>query len=230
MRGLLHVASSCCAIVAVCTTLALGCSLLLSDTCIGQVRINEILADPGQDWNGDGAIDFKNDEWVEIVNGGSDITSLENLRLSDGSQLTFRYGFSGFLAPGARVVVYGSQSVAWELANGWATAGLSLNNAGDSVHLWHVTASDTTLVDSYTYVSHEALKDRSTGRVPDGGDTWSIFDALNPYSGTTPPLGTGCRPTPGIVNGCPTAVTASTWGAVKQLFAETGRGAQPNGR
>ncbi len=36
-----------------------------------EVLLNEVLADPITDWSGDGIIDFKNDEWIEIANGGS---------------------------------------------------------------------------------------------------------------------------------------------------------------
>jgi len=192
-------------------------SLLPAQTCDAQVRINEILADPATDWNGDGAVTFRDDEWLEIVNAGTAPALLDNLRVSDASNV-FRYGFSGVLAPGARVLVYGSQSAAWESANGLSTVGLSLNNAGDTVRLWQLTGTDTLLVDEYAYGAHEGLDDRSTGRLPDGSGTWFVFDSLNPYTGTTPPLGTGCPPTPGGPNGCPTAVEGTTWGQFKQLF------------
>jgi hypothetical protein len=203
-------------------TLWLACtigSMVVARPCESQVRINEILADPVADWDGDGTLSFKNDEWVEVVNVGPVPANLDGLRLSDaGSGITFRFGFTGLLGPGAHRLVYGSQSVAWELANGWATAGLSLNNAGDTVRLWTVTESDTLLMDSYAYTTASTLKDRSVGRMPDGGETWFVFDSLNPYSGTTAPLGTGCHPTPAMGNGCPTAVLPSTWSAVKRLY------------
>ena len=41
-----------------------------------QVVINEILADPARDWDGDGDYNFRNDEWVEIVNAGDAAVSL----------------------------------------------------------------------------------------------------------------------------------------------------------
>jgi hypothetical protein len=201
--------------------IAAGCwvaSIGGAQTCQGQIRINEILADPGIDWNGDGTVDSKNDEWVEIVNPTSQPLALDAYRISDGGARVFRFGFTGSLAAGAVKVVYGSTSVAWETANGLSTVGLSLNNAGDLVRLWQVVGNDTLLVDSYTYAAFEVLDDRSTGRLPDGSDTWSVFDGRNPYSGTTPPLGTGCNPTPGASNGCPTAVEPVTWGALKRLF------------
>jgi hypothetical protein len=186
--------------------------------CDAQILINEILADPGIDWDASGVVDSRDDEWVEIVNAGSSPVALDEYRLSDGGTAMFRYGFSGTLAPGAVQLVLGSASVAWETAQGVSTTGLSLNNSGDAVRLWRVAGVDTMLVDAYTYAGFEVLDDRSVGRMPDGGSEWRLFDAHNPYAGTTPPLGTGCNPTPGSANACPTAVEAVDWGRVKRLY------------
>jgi len=46
-------------------------------------------------------------------------------------------------------------------------------------------------VDSKGYLSHEAGADRAVGRAPDGSGGWALFDGLNPYTGSTPPIGTG---------------------------------------
>ena len=186
--------------------------------CAAQVLVNEILADPGRDWDQSGTVDSRDDEWIEIVNAGPAAVDLSGYRVSDGGTPVFRYGFSGTLAPGAVHLVLGSTSVAWEIANGVSTTGLSLNNAGDSVRLWHVSGTDTTLVDTYTYVGFEVLDDRSVGRMPDGAAEWRIFDGHNPYSGTTPPLGTGCVPTPAATNACPTSVAPARWSDVKRLY------------
>lgn len=188
--------------------------------CRGQVWLNEILAAPTIDWDADGTANFRNDEWVEIVNTGTTPVNLDGLFLADGTDV-FHFGFTGSLGAGDFLVVLGSQSVAWETATGASTVGLSLNNAGDSVRLYQVSGSDTLLVDEYTYVAHEGASDRSTGRFPDGAAEWSVFDSLNPYTGTTAPLGTGCPPTPGLPNGCPLPVTPATWGGVKALYRES---------
>jgi len=96
--------------------------------------------------------------------------------------------------------------------------GLSLGNTGDKVLLWKVTGTDTTLVDGYTYKTNEAASDRAVGRTADGND-WKLEDALNPYTGSTPPLGTGCAPTPGLPNDCGvTPVARETWGRLKALY------------
>ncbi len=188
-----------------------------------QVLVNEILADPASDWDGDGTLGSKNDEWVEVINSGASGVDLSAYRLGDLSGgYSWRYGFSGILQPGAVLIVYGSDSQVWESANGFTAAGLSLNNTGDTVLLYKIEGSDTTVADSYTYVAHEALDDRSTGRMTDNAAEWRVFDALNPYSGSNPPLGTGCSPSPGLVNECEplVPVEATTWGAIKEMFVD----------
>jgi hypothetical protein len=200
-------------------TCAIASAIFHVSACEGQIRVNELLADPGVDWNQDATVSSRDDEWFEIVNAGTTPVNIDNLRMSDGGTTrNLRFGFSGVLAPGAVRVVFGSESVAWEEANALGSAGLSLNNAGDEVRLWEVAGTDTILIDHYTYASFEVLNDRSTGRMPDGADTWHVFDALNPYSGTTPPLGTGCNPTPGQSNICATPVEPVSWGRVKRIY------------
>jgi len=181
------------------------------------VRISEILAGPSRDWDGSGAFSSRDDEWIEIVNGGIAAADLSPYFVTDGDSIP-RFAFTGTLAPGAVVLVTGAASVAWERATSHPVFGLSLGNTGDSVMLWKVTGSDTTLVDSYTYKSFEAASDRAVGRTADGAD-WKLEDALNPYTGTTPPIGTGCAPTPGSPNDCgAVAATHETWGRLKALY------------
>lgn len=194
---------------------------ILSVTSVAQVRLNEILADPASDWDGDSSVDSRSDEWVEIVNVGGSLVDLSSLRLGDLSGGTsWRYGFDGSLAPGAVHIVYGSEAVAWEQANGFPAFGLSLNNGGDTVFLFDLSGGDTLIVDQYTYANFEVVDDRAAGRKPDGTGPWEIFDALNPYSGSTLPLGNGCLPTPGENNTCTTSVPVeqSTWGAIKAMY------------
>ncbi|MFH1756334.1 MAG: lamin tail domain-containing protein [Candidatus Latescibacterota bacterium] len=203
--------------VAFLCLLVLSCAL--AATCSAQICLNEILADPASDWNGDGEVDSKTDEWIEIMNTGSSNVDLASFRLSDLSGgYDWRFAFGGTLAPGEMRVVYGSEVVEWQSENGVSTYGLSLNNAGDTVFLYVLSAADTIVMDSYEYVSHEVVDDRSTGRKPDGMGSWAIFDGLNPYGGTKPPLGTGCNPSPGLPTACATPIEAITWGHVKSLF------------
>jgi hypothetical protein len=194
-------------------------SVSIAATCPAQICLNEILADPASDWDGDGEINSKTDEWVEIINTSSSPIDLTNLRIGDLSGgYNWRFAFSGSLAPGEIRVVYGSEVVQWQSENGVSTYGLSLNNSGDTVYLYKLTASDTQVVDWYGYQSHEVLDDRSVGRRPDGWGDWTLFDALNPYNGTKPPIGSGCNPSPGLPIACATPVKSTTWGLVKKLY------------
>lgn len=198
---------------------AILCVMMLASASPAQVHLNEMLADPNSDWNGDGTVDSKLDEWVEIVNVGSAAVDLSKFRISDASGgTTFRFALSGSLGPGQVKVYFGSDVVAWQAANGISQQGLSLNNTGDTVFLYEVAAADPDIADSYTYVEKEVLDDRAVGRLPSGTGDWVIFDGLNPYKGTQPPTPTGCQPSPGAAPQCPTPTHASTWGKVKALY------------
>lgn len=181
------------------------------------VRLHEICAGPARDWDGSGAFSSRDDEWIEIVNGGAAIADLAGYFVTDGDTIP-RYAFSGTLAPGAVLWVTGKASYDWEKLTGHPAFGLSLGNTTDSVLLWKVTGSDTTLVDAYTYKSHEAAADRSIGRAATTGE-WQLFDSLNPYTGTLAPQGNHCAPTPGAPNTCASTPTRpTTWGRVKSLY------------
>ena len=181
------------------------------------IQLSEVLAGPARDWDGDGVFDAKADEWIEIRNAGGVTLPLDGYCVAD-ADTTVRYAFSGTLAAGAVLLVTGSQAVAWQQFVGRTTSGLSLNNAGDVVFLLRIVGVDTTVVDEHGYNSIEGGTDRSTGRTDTAGDTWVLFDALNPYTGSGTPSGTGCPPTPGGPNGCTTDVSAVTWGAIKRLY------------
>jgi len=181
------------------------------------LQINEFLAGPARDWDGSGSLSTRDDEWVEIHNLGATAVDLAGHLLTDGERLP-RYALSGTLAPGGRRLVFGKDAYDWERANGFPAFGLSLGNSGDKVMLWQIVGPDTVLVDSYTYVSHEAASDRAVGRVPDGGG-WMLLDGLNPYTGATPPAGTGCLPSPGDANLCGTTPTERvSWGRLKATY------------
>ena len=182
------------------------------------LALNEILPGPSRDWDGSGAFSSRDDEWVEVVNTDATSLDLSGFYLTDGDSIP-RYAFTGLLGPGEHRVVFGKDSWDWEKATGHPAFGLSLGNSGDAAMLWQVTGNDTALVDSYHFLAHAAAADRSIGRFPDGTGTWTLFDGLNPYSGTLVPLGTGCSPSPGQPNQCDTTPNRRvTWGEVKLLY------------
>ncbi|MCX5801758.1 MAG: lamin tail domain-containing protein [Candidatus Eisenbacteria bacterium] len=185
--------------------------------CSADVVINEILPSPSIDWNGDSVYNYRDDEWVEIYNNSESPAVLDGYRIAD-ADTTWRYGLSGTIPAQGHLAVYGSQSYAWERANGYPAYGLSLANTGDTVRLWRFVGADSFQVDSYTYGKAAGGSNRSVGRKPSGSQDWYIFDALSPYSGTEPPLGTKCPPSPGGPNGCATDIVPEPWGAIKALF------------
>lgn len=184
-----------------------------------QVLINEFMADPARDWDGDGEYSYRNDEWLEIVNAGEVSVDISGLLVSDGTGVpAWRYGFSGSLGPGEVKVVYGSDSRAWEESNGFPVYGLSLNNDGDGIMLFSVTGSDTVMIDSVEFSNSAAEDDRSVGRSATDRSAWEIFDAYNPCSESCDPPGGGCVPTPGQANDCVTALGRSSWGRIKKVL------------
>jgi hypothetical protein len=198
------------------TTLFLLLALAVPHAVHAGLMLNEFLAGPARDWDGSGALSTRDDEWVEVLNTGPESLDLSEFFLTDGDSIP-RCGFAGVLAPGERRLVFGKDAVDWERANGHPVFGLSLGNTGDQVMLWHV-GPDTTLVDEYRYLAHEAGSDRAVGRGEDGG-AWKLLDALNPYTGATPPPGTGCAPSPGAPNACGTTpVLRASWGGVKARY------------
>ena len=181
------------------------------------IRLNELMADPASDWDGDGVFQFRDDEWVEIINVGVAPVSLTGYRLASADTV-WRYEFSGTLEPGQMKVVYGSQSYAWEQATGNPAFGLRLTNTGGEITLWKITGGTSQFLESYAYLDHEAEDNRSSGRFPDGTDAWHIFDALNPYTGGTAPFGTGCNPSPGAEVICLVPTEPSTWGRLRARY------------
>jgi hypothetical protein len=182
-----------------------------------EVLLNEVLADPARDWNGDAATSSRDDEWVEIINTGPGTADLTGYRLA-GPDSVWRYEFTGTLAAGAVRVVYGRQSYDWEVANGFPAFGLRLGNSGGEIVLFKLAASTVSQVDCYAYADHEADDDRSSGRGPDGGPTWILLDGHNPWTGAAEPRGSGCFPTPGARLTCATPVEPVTWSRVKNLI------------
>jgi len=203
----------------VATLVFLFTFLVVAVTGHAQVLINEFLADPARDWDGDDQANYRDDEWVEIINFGSTEVDCSGFLLADGEgEPVWRYGFSGILAPREVRVIYGSDSRAWEESNGFPMYGLSLNNAGDRLSLYRVSGSETLLVDTFTYGDRAAEDDRSVGRGAQTPDTWFIFDAYNPCPDNCDPAGSGCIPTPGLSNDCITGTELESWGKIKGRY------------
>ena len=187
------------------------------------IIINEVLGDPASDWDGDGIVDFKLDEWIEVLNTGSAPLDLSDSFLRDilGDEPHLR--LSGVIDPGEAAVFYGSDAVAWQEETGASTSGLSINNSGDTLQLLRMfqgtEGPEFELVFAVGIADHEAEDDRASGFNDDASD-WILYDALNPYGGGQEPLGPGCVPSPGEPNICrgEVPVQARSFGSEKAVF------------
>jgi hypothetical protein len=187
------------------------------------IIINEVLADPATDWNGDGAVDAKNDEWIEIRNIDTVPIDLSDYWLRDSTGTAPDFRLSGVADPGEHIVFFGSDAVAWQAANGVAQNGFALNNSGDLVQLLRTVPGTDPIQYELMFAvlvrDHEAEDDRSAGFDLDHIE-WLLFDALNPYTGAVHPTGSGCPPSPGAENICGGQVPAetATFGEVKATY------------
>ncbi len=209
--------------VTLAAVLTVFLALAISSASQAELVISEVLADPNQDWDGDGTVDFRNDEWVEVLNTGTEGVDLSIYWLRDESAYDPDVRLWGFLEPGQVAVFYGSEVVLWQEDNGLSGTGFALNNGGDQVFLLKEHPGQTwdefEEVDSVLIPNHMADNDRSGGLSTDG-DTWILYDYLMPYSGSALPGGTNCPPSPGALNHCPAYVPneIETLGGVKAIY------------
>jgi len=117
-----------------------------------RIVINEVLADPTTDANGDGYRHFAEDEFIELHNTGSTAVELAGWSIADNVMVRFTFPLGARIEPGSYVVVFGGGDP--ETFSGlpevpvFTSTGLYLNNTGDSVFL---TNRDGSLVDSVSY-------------------------------------------------------------------------------
>lgn len=96
-----------------------------SEVKAGELIINEVLAAPDVDVNGDGKFDFSEDEFVEIVNISGMALDISGLILSDKTKVRHIFPFGTVLDNLQPIVVYGGGDF-----NGASTGSLGLNNSG----------------------------------------------------------------------------------------------------
>ncbi|MDP6418120.1 MAG: lamin tail domain-containing protein [Candidatus Krumholzibacteria bacterium] len=185
-----------------------------------EVILSEFLAAPGSDWSGDGIIDWRDDEWVEIVNRGDSPVELGDYWISDSvSDPACRFRFSGVLEPDSLIWVTGAEARAWQLDMGLGGAGLSLRNSGGEVVLYRDEGEEVIEVSRIDYLTYQAEYRRSFGRFPVESEEWVLFDGYNLYHGQQTPGSTGCMPSPGRENECESlAVEEADWSRLKQRY------------
>jgi hypothetical protein len=143
------------------------CSYAHTDLGINIV-INEFVADPETDWNGDGYIDSE-DEWVELYNPGDTLINIGGWSLDDalgsvGSSDPFTIPSGYALPPKGYLVLYGNET------------DILLNNNGDNVTLLN---DQDIIVDVHSFSG--SSDDTGCGRFPDGSNNWKDF--LSPTPG-----------------------------------------------
>lgn len=130
------------------------------------IVINEVLADPAGDADGDGALSATKDEFVELLNTGSTAVSLKGWLLKDALNVRHAFADADAAAPGQFFVVFGSSA---------STGTLSLNNSNETVTLLD---ADQQTVDALAYGS-EGGKDASLARQPDGTGAFALHALLD---------------------------------------------------
>jgi hypothetical protein len=147
------------------------------------VVINEFLPHPRSDWNGDGTANV-GDEYIEIMNLGTEAVSLQNWKLDNGGGGSSPYALPDVtLEPRAIVRFF------------HADTGIALSDGGDTVRLLKPVGQ---IVDAYTYDVVEAA-DVSWCRLPDGNGAWTF--ACRPTPGRP-----NARAEPGNLTPTPTSL------------------------
>jgi hypothetical protein len=138
--------------------------------------INEYLADPPDglsgDANGDGARDSTADEFVEIVNASAAPLNIGGFSISDSAQVRLTIPAGKIIPPGEAAVVFGGGMPAGEFGNAAENglvfsiggAGLSLNNAGDTIT---IKDSSNQVVATLSFGASEGNANQSITRSPE---------------------------------------------------------------
>ena len=149
------------------------------------VVINEVLADPPSgdrgDANRDGTRDGNKDEFVEILNTGSDTIAIGRWQLSDrGTEESKRFAFPSdtVIAPGEYIVLFGGGDTTkirsefeGKVFVDDGKIGGGLSNSKDAVFLFNPTSSDTIARAEW---GKEGGKDQSLVRYPEGTGRWVL--------------------------------------------------------
>lgn len=171
-----------CAMIIGCLGLWAGWPMKTAEATI---LINEFLADPNGDANGDGALNTTQDEFVELLNAGGIDLSLASWTLSDLIQVRHTFSAGSVIPAGSFFVVFGGGSPSGFTSYATASTGtLSLNNTGDTLFL---RDAGGLLINQVSYGS-EGNQNTSLTRNPDGEPIFVKHTTVNSFSyspGTT---------------------------------------------
>ncbi len=166
------------------------------------VVLNEVLARPVRaGLVAGGAVD-----WIELFNASSNVVDISDASLTDDVTKPRRYVVppGTTLGPGGRWVV--TEAAGTSPGQGPGPLGFGLGAEGGTVFWFDAPARGGGLLDMLRYGNQ--LGDRSIGRVPDGGDRWTLNE-----------------PTPGLSNapvalGTPAGVRLNEWLAAPGVGGE----------
>ena len=123
------------------------------------VLINEMLANPASDWNGNGDVSGMDDEFIELYNSGNQSVDVSGYVLKD---TVFRSTPGEYALPEETTIDPGESLVIFV-----STSGVFQGNDGDAIKLFDPSGN---LVDEKEYDA--TTEDVSFARIPDGGE-WS---------------------------------------------------------
>ena len=153
---------------------------------VGDIIINEFLADPPSglegDANGDGVRSSSGDEFIELVNTTGDALDISGFMIKDSVSVRHTFAPGTVIGAGESIVVFGGGLPGGSFGGAQvftaSEGSLSLNNSGDTISLLDTLDA---VIDSVTYGS-EGGNDQSLTRSPD------ITGAFTPH---TTALGSG---------------------------------------
>ncbi len=142
-------------------------SMLLAVNLAGaDVLINEMLANPATDWNGNGEVGGMDDEFIELYNSGNESLDVSGYVLKDtvfrSTPGEYTLANGTVIGPEEFLVIFVSKS------------GVFQGNDGDAIKLYDPSGD---LVDEKEY--NTTTEDVSFARIPDGGE-WGNSTAPSP--------------------------------------------------
>jgi hypothetical protein len=135
------------------------------------IFINEFLADPDSDVNGDGAFDASDDEFVELFNTSTDPVDIGGWTIADGNSVRHVFPAGTMIDPEGFITVFGGGTVNKVTSSTASSGALGLNNGGDVITLANASG---TVMDEVSYSG--STNDVSEALSPDGNKAGGFVD------------------------------------------------------
>lgn len=144
-------------------------------TTYTRLVINEILADPDGDANGDGTMDTYDDEFVELINTTNTSLDISGWKLYDGTGIQHTFEQNTQLPSEESIVIFGGGTPTNIPGLTQVTGSLGLNNGGDDIIIKDDNGATIT---SYTYGTL-ADNAQSIAREPDLRGNFVKHNSIN---------------------------------------------------